>query len=75
MPFKRSRQATIYQNISHRHKASLQLKFDEKCCSFSEFRGFKVHQLTSGVQFNQWTVLLVVQGSTIELALFLKLSH
>ena len=29
------------------------------------FRGriFKVYQLTSGVQFNQWKVLLVTQGS------------
>ena len=31
-----------------------------------EFRGriFKAYQLTSGVQFNQWKVLLVAQGST-----------
>ena len=59
------------------------LTLDEKCCSISEFRGriFKVYQFTSGVQFNQWKVLLVTQGSTHRthtiavLQLFLKLSH
>ena len=32
----------------------------------SQLRGriFKAYQLTSGVQFNQWKVLLVTQGST-----------
>ena len=66
MPFKCSRQATINQNISHGHKTSIQLTFDEKkSCSISEFRGriFKAYQLTNGLQFNQWKVLLVAQGS------------
>ena len=39
--------------------------FDEKCCSSFEFRVpiFKAYQLTSGVQFNQWKILLFAQGS------------
>ena len=42
--------------------------------------GLNLHavQLTSGVQFNQWKVLLVAQGSinrTCTLQLFLKLSY
>ena len=43
----------------------IQLTLDEKCCSISEFRdqNFKVYQLTSGIQFNQWNILLVAQGS------------
>ena len=50
----------------HEHKMSIQLTFDEKCRFISEFRDrtFKAYQLTSGVQFNQWKVLLVAQGST-----------
>ena len=80
MPFKRSRYATVNPNISHGHKTSVQLKFDEKCCSISEFRSriFKVFQLTNGVQFNQWEGPLVPKGIQIELALlqlFLKLLH
>ena len=45
---------------------SVQLTFDGKCCSISEFRDgiFKAYQLTSGVQFDQWEVLLVAQGFT-----------
>ena len=37
--------------------------FDNKYCSISELRGriFKAYQLTSGVQFDQWKVLLVAQ--------------
>ena len=56
----------LNQYISHGFKTSIQLTCDEKCCSNYEFRGriFKVYQLTSGVQFNQWKVLLVAQGST-----------
>ena len=44
---------------------SVQITFEEKCCSISEIRGriFKAYQLTSGVQFNQWEVLFVAQGS------------
>ena len=63
---KRSRQATINQNISHEHKTSIQVKFNEKCCSISELRGriFKAYQLTTDVQFNQWKILLVTQGTT-----------
>ena len=39
---------------------------DEKCCCIYDFRGqiFKAYQLISGVQFNQWRVLLVAQTST-----------
>ena len=50
--------------ICHEYKTSIQLTFDEKC-SISEFCGriFKAYQLTSGVQFNQWKVLLVAQRS------------
>ena len=44
---------------------SIQLTFDEKFHSTSEFWGwiFKAYQLTSGAQFNQWKVLFVDQGS------------
>ena len=50
------RHLNVLDRLQSEHKMSIQLTYNGKYYSISEFRDgiFKAYQLTSGVQFNQW---------------------